>query len=147
MTHALQRVTPGTTMSTKISMPGLAVESAIPSVRPAGHRMLSWTREVNAKRILCSRLDRPVSNSEVAQACNLSRSHFTRAFKHATGLTPHLWRQAERVQHAQGLLLNSALSLADIAAACGFADQSHFTRVFAKSTGVPPGRWRRYARG
>ena len=109
--------------------------------------MLSWAREVNAKRILCSGLDRPVSNSEVAQACNLSRSHFTRAFKHATGLTPHHWLQDERVQHACGLLLNSALCLADIATACGFADQSHFTRVFAKSTGAPPGRWRRTLRG
>ncbi len=33
--------------------------------------------------------------------------------------------------------------LADIAAACGFADQSHFTRVFARSMGTPPGSWRR----
>lgn len=133
-------------MPTNSSVAGLVAESAMPPSAPAARRMLSWAHEVNAKHILRSGLDRPVSNTEVAEACNLSRSHFTRAFKHATGLTPHLWLQAERVQHAQALLLNSALCLADIAAACGFADQSHFTRVFAKATGVPPGRWRRTVR-
>jgi AraC-like DNA-binding protein len=34
-------------------------------------------------------------------------------------------------------------TLADIALACGFADQSHFTRAFAKDEGTTPGRWRR----
>jgi AraC family transcriptional regulator len=34
-------------------------------------------------------------------------------------------------------------SLADIAVACGFADQSHFTAAFRKAVGVPPGTWRR----
>jgi transcriptional regulator GlxA family with amidase domain len=33
--------------------------------------------------------------------------------------------------------------LADVALACGFADQSHFTRVFSAATGLPPGAWRR----
>jgi transcriptional regulator GlxA family with amidase domain len=44
------------------------------------------------------------------------------------------------------LLLGSQMSLADIALACGFADQSHFTRIFARSTGAPPGSWRRSVR-
>jgi AraC-like DNA-binding protein len=34
-------------------------------------------------------------------------------------------------------------SLAEIAVACGFADQSHFTAAFRKATGVTPGRVRR----
>jgi AraC-like DNA-binding protein len=28
--------------------------------------------------------------------------------------------------------------LADVALACGFADQGHFTRVFSGATGLPP---------
>jgi AraC-like DNA-binding protein len=35
------------------------------------------------------------------------------------------------------------LSLSDVAAACGFADQSHLTRVFTRMVGVTPGAWRR----
>ena len=33
--------------------------------------------------------------------------------------------------------------LAEIALACGFADQSHFTRVFSRIVGVGPAAWRR----
>jgi AraC family transcriptional regulator len=51
-----------------------------------------------------------------------------------------------RVDAAQELLLNSTLSLTDIALTCGFADQSHFTRVFTANVGISPGALRR-ARG
>jgi AraC-like DNA-binding protein len=36
-----------------------------------------------------------------------------------------------------------ALSLADVAMFCGFADQSHFARVFIAIVGLSPGTWRR----
>jgi transcriptional regulator GlxA family with amidase domain len=35
------------------------------------------------------------------------------------------------------------VAVAEIAFACGFADQSHFTRTFAKQLGAPPAHWRR----
>jgi AraC-like DNA-binding protein len=35
------------------------------------------------------------------------------------------------------------LSLAEIARACGFADQSHFTKAYARLRGISPGAWRR----
>jgi AraC-like DNA-binding protein len=34
------------------------------------------------------------------------------------------------------------MPLADVALACGYADQSHFTRRFKGSVGVPPSAWR-----
>jgi AraC family transcriptional regulator len=39
------------------------------------------------------------------------------------------------------------LPLADIAVACGFADQSHLTRVFSKTFRISPAAWRRQWRG
>ncbi|MGJ7519755.1 helix-turn-helix domain-containing protein [Variovorax sp. LT1P1] len=44
---------------------------------------------------------------------------------------------------ARELLRASDLPLAEVATACGFADQSHFTRVFSRAEGAPPGHWRR----
>ncbi|MEH7872292.1 transposase [Rhizobium laguerreae] len=41
------------------------------------------------------------------------------------------------------LLRTSNAPLAEVAIACGFADQSHFTRVFASVVGATPGNWRR----
>lgn len=48
-----------------------------------------------------------------------------------------------RCELAKELLRSSPLSLAEIALACGFADQSHFTRAFARLVGMTPGAWRR----
>jgi AraC-like DNA-binding protein len=43
------------------------------------------------------------------------------------------------------MLRGSETSLADIALACGFADQSHFTRTFTRVFGISPGAWRKLA--
>ncbi|MDB5893475.1 MAG: hypothetical protein JWQ88_1006 [Rhodoferax sp.] len=106
-------------------------------------RGLSTLQERRAKEMLRHRLEGDVSIAEVAQACGLSRSHFIRAFRQTTGQTPHQWLMACRVERARELLTTSALPLAEVAVACGFADQSHFTRVFAQLAGLPPGQWRR----
>lgn len=99
-----------------------------------------------AKELLNARLDGEVSLTELASACDLSRSHFARAFRRTTGLPPHRWLLAQRVERAKDLLLHSPLSLAEIALNCGFADQSHMTRVFTGTVGASPGEWRRARR-
>jgi transcriptional regulator GlxA family with amidase domain len=73
----------------------------------------------------------------------LSVRHFARAFRVSTGFPPHCWLPEHRVDHAKGLLSTKALSLTDVAALCGFADQSHFSRVFTAIAGLSPAAWRR----
>ena len=62
------------------------------------------------------------------------------------GKTPHQFLTQQRVEKAQDLLAFSTLTISEIAAACGFADQSHFTRVFSRAVGIAPGIWRRSRR-
>ena len=111
------------------------------AARPA--QALAPIHEARAKEMLRSHLDGRIAIADVADACQLSRSHFTRAFRLATGQTPHDWLQAQRLARARELLRASDLPLAEVATACGFADQSHFTRVFSRAEGAPPGQWRR----
>jgi AraC-like DNA-binding protein len=40
-------------------------------------------------------------------------------------------------------LIRRGTSLADTAAASGFADQSHMTRIFTRHFGFTPGAWQR----
>lgn len=96
-----------------------------------------------AKEMLAANLTKDLSLLEVADACGLSLSYFSRAFKAATGMTPHGWLQACRIERARDLLRGTGQPLADIALSCGFADQSHFTRIFRRATGQGPGAWRR----
>ncbi len=48
-----------------------------------------------------------------------------------------------RVKYSAELMLNSDLSLADIASHAGFSDQSHFTRIHKRITGITPGTFRK----
>jgi len=110
---------------------------------PKTNRLLSPRSVSRAKEMLVARLDGDVSVAEVADACHMSRSHFTRAFRDTTGHTPYQWLLAQRIERACALLCDPAMSLAEVAIGCGFADQSHFTRAFSRAMGMTPGQWRR----
>lgn len=107
---------------------------------------LAPRQERRAKELLIARLNGDISLNELAREAGLSRSHFARAFKETTGLPPHRWLVLQRVECAQEVLINSTLSLVEVAELTGFADQSHFTRVFTSTVGISPGQWRRQRR-
>ena len=96
-----------------------------------------------AQEMLAADLSGQTSLHDIAEACGLSTSYFSRAFKTSTGLTPHSWLQARRIDRALALLLDNRLSLAEVGLRSGFSDQSHFTRVFKSVTGETPGASRR----
>lgn len=81
-----------------------------------------------------------LSLSDIAAAAHLSPFHLSRIFKRATGATPHQYLLQVRVNSARSLLTAGAgdRSLAEVAAAVGFADQSHLTRHFKRMLGVTP---------
>lgn len=83
-----------------------------------------------------------LSLAEVAALAGCSPRHFLRQFKGATGASPHQYVIGRRVERARGLLAESGLSLAEVAAACGFAHQQHLCRHFERLVGVSPGRYR-----
>jgi transcriptional regulator GlxA family with amidase domain len=96
--------------------------------------------------MMLANIDGKLGLDELANACELSRSHFARAFKVATGSSPFQWLLAQRIERAKNLLLDSNLPIDQIAEQCGFTDQSHFTRTFLKFAGAAPGQWRRLRR-
>jgi AraC family transcriptional regulator len=88
-------------------------------------------------------LDGDLSLPRLARLAGVSLDGFIRLFKRSTGIPPHQFVLRKRVERAQALLGNPALSLAEIALRTGFADQSHFTRMFHRLTGVAPRQYRR----
>jgi AraC-like DNA-binding protein len=119
---------------------------AFGGMRLAEHRtrggLAPWQVRV-ATELMIERMGEDLPLSEPARACGLSLSYFSRAFKRSLGAPPHRWLLLQRVLRAKSLLRDGGLALADIAAACGFADQSHFTRAFTGIVGTSPGAWRR----
>jgi transcriptional regulator GlxA family with amidase domain len=66
-----------------------------------------------------------------------------RAFKHSVGLSPMEYVVARRVERAKAMISGTRVPLAEVALACGFADQAHLNRRFRDAVGISPGRWRR----
>jgi AraC-like DNA-binding protein len=83
----------------------------------------------------------PVSLQDLADAAGLGVRHFSRAFRAATGRSPHQYLLHRRVEQAK-VLIRQGLPLADVAVQCGFCDQSQLTRTFVRQLGTTPGRFR-----
>jgi AraC family transcriptional regulator len=80
--------------------------------------------------------------AEIAGAAYLSEYHFARLFKQIQGVTPHVFLANLRIEHARKLLLETSVSIAEVAAAVGYQSQSHFTKVFKAVTGLTPRAYR-----
>jgi AraC family transcriptional regulator len=88
-----------------------------------------------------------LSLAQMASVVGLNPYHFARQFKAATGLPPHQYVIARRVERAKQLLqAGTAVSLAEVAAHAGFSDQSQFSHHFKRLVGVTPGQFRTPAR-
>ena len=81
--------------------------------------------------------------AELAALVGLSMAHFARAFRQSTGLPPHAWLVARRVERAQDMLTSSDEGVLEIALACGFSHGQHLARAFGRQTGTTPSAWRR----
>ncbi|HVW09596.1 MAG TPA: AraC family transcriptional regulator [Bryobacteraceae bacterium] len=101
-----------------------------------------WQKR-RAEELMRQHLNADIPLGRLADECRLSLRHFARAFRISTGMPPHRWLLARRIERAKELLRTRELSLVDVAVFCGFADQSHFTRVFTAALGMSPGAWRR----
>jgi AraC-like DNA-binding protein len=111
---------------------------------PAKGGLAGWQLR-RACEMLAANLEGDLSLMEIAAECQLSVSHFSRAFRQSTGQPPHRWLLRHRIEVAKSMMENRREPLSQIALATGFADQSHFTRAFASHVGISPGVWRRNA--
>lgn len=77
----------------------------------------------------------------VAHAC-LSRRHFHRRFRDVTGVSPHQWLVARRVQLAERLLETTDITVEAIAHRAGFGSPLAFRTQFVRAHGMPPRDYR-----
>lgn len=82
----------------------------------------------------------------LADATGYSKAHFVRLFRRATGTSPHRYVLLRRLEQARRLIETSALPLAEVASATGFASQSHLNSAFVRFYRCTPGEARRDAR-
>ncbi len=82
---------------------------------------------------------------EIAAAVDIQPSRLSRDFRRCFGTTPGEYLRRLRLEHATREIEETTKSLAEIAAASGFADQAHLSRAFKRYKGFSPSRHRRAA--
>jgi len=73
---------------------------------------------------------------ELSSMAQMSKYHFLRTFKHATGLTPHQYVLGRRLRRAATALRATQTPIARIAADEGFGDLSTFNHTFRRVMGL-----------
>lgn len=87
-------------------------------------------------------LSESISPADLAAWSELTPARFARLMKKFFGLTPSQYITKARIAAASSLLRETHRTVAEIAAACGFADHSSFTRAFRKVAGISPTQFR-----
>lgn len=77
-------------------------------------------------------LDAPLSLQRLADLAGMDLFRFVRAFKQATGSSPHRYIVEARITRAKELLRDRSLSITEIALRTGFATPSHFSVTFRR---------------
>ena len=95
-----------------------------------------------ALEILGQNLDSKMSVTDVARQLDIGYESFRKIFKTETGLSPTAYRISRRIAHAK-LLLQTELSISEIAILTGYGDCYVFSKEFKKLVGLSPRKYRK----
>ena len=124
----------------------LRLSSTASLLHPSTQRPLTQRQISIVDDYIYDRLNQDIPLRELAASISMSVSHFCRLFKQSTGLAPHQYVIACRVERAKSLLLDEERTIAQVAHAVGFTDQSHLNRHFKHLLGIPPGALRKQSK-
>jgi len=88
----------------------------------------------------------PITREDIAAHLSISPGHMARLFRSVTGMTLVNRITQIRIEASKNLLLNSTLTVSQIALEVGYGSFSHFSKTFKDLEKVSPGDYRR-ARG
>ncbi|MGM0921253.1 MAG: response regulator [Bacillota bacterium] len=95
-----------------------------------------------AKKYIHNHYQESLSLEDVAANVELTPTYFTKMFKEQTKLTFIDYVTDVRIEKSKELLLNTKLSLKEIAYEVGYKDPNYFSRVFKKWTNLSPKHYR-----
>lgn len=100
-----------------------------------------------AIRYLEARVDGTIPVADLAALVGLSPSHLSALFRQATGSGPAAFHTSLRMGRARALLDTSSLTVAEVAAAVGYADPLYFSRQFRRVHDLSPTAYRAQHKG
>lgn len=139
VTNAAMRLQAFSTLYAIFSM--IAQESAAGYLSPDNRVRVIRARE----SIEAEGLNKGFSCASLAQKLSMSDAHFRRLFSCLHGVTPSQYLTIVRMRKARELLMQSELSISEIAESIGYRSVYYFCRAFKRETGYTPTDYRKNA--
>lgn len=98
---------------------------------------------LRAQRWIETHYNKKLTVEKVAGHVAMSKRHFIRRFKHATGNTPLEYLQRVRVESVKKQLEAGKGSIETIVRSVGYDDMASFRKIFIRHTGLSPTEYRR----
>jgi len=93
---------------------------------------------IRVAQLMEENIEKPLSLDKIAKATGLSRRQIERLFKRDLNCVPKRYYLEMRLKRARELLLQTAMPIMDITAACGFQSPPHFSKCYRSQFGYPP---------
>jgi transcriptional regulator GlxA family with amidase domain len=99
---------------------------------------LSHRNLIRVAHLMEQNIEKPLSLEAIAKSSGLSRRQIERLFKRDLNCVPKRYYLEMRLRRARELLLQTAMPIMDITAACGFQSPPHFSKCYRNQFGYPP---------
>lgn len=83
------------------------------------------------------------TSEEVVKQLHTNRTYFSQMMSAEIGMTFPEYLNSLRISHAEDLLRNTDLTIADVASQCGYSDSGYLGRKFKEKHGMTPSEWRK----
>ncbi len=93
---------------------------------------------IRVAQLMEENIEKPLSLEQIARTTGLSRRQIERLFKRDLNCVPKRYYLEMRLRRARELLLQTAMPIMDVTAACGFQSPPHFSKCYRSQFGYPP---------
>lgn len=93
---------------------------------------------IEAAALMEANIEEPLSLDEIAALVGVSRRQIERLFKRYVGQVPTKYYLDMRLRQARDLLLQTPMSIMQVAVACGFQSPPHFSKCYRMLYGYTP---------
>lgn len=104
-------------------------------------KILSLSDKV--KNYIDQHYNEAISLEEIAKAVKANKYYLAHVFKNETGFSPLHYVSRRRLGEAQNLLINTDMSITQIAATVGYNNSNYFQNIFRRYMGMTPGSYRK----
>lgn len=118
---------------------GFSAQSSVSAT--SGNRQCAAVR-----RYIDQHFKEPLDLEQLAREAHMSKFYLSHAFKREYGVSPINYMLSRRLEESKYLLVETDLSIAQIAQLLGFSSLSYFSQIFRRTQSISPKEYRQNSR-